>query len=92
MEPKRSGNSGRYFRVLNWLSENGLPQETFGPNPEVVAEAKRRAFTAEYKQRILAEPDAATQPTAIGALFRHQGLLPPDQAGGASARPAFSEV
>jgi hypothetical protein len=24
MQPKRWGNSGRYFRVLNWLSENGL--------------------------------------------------------------------
>ena len=27
---KRSGNSGRYFRVLNWLSENGLSLETWG--------------------------------------------------------------
>ncbi len=45
------------------------------PNPEVVAEAKRRVFTAEYKQRILAEADAAaTQPGAIGALLRREGL------------------
>ena len=45
------------------------------PDPEVVAEAKRRAFTAEYKQRILAEADAAaTQPGAIGALLRREGL------------------
>ncbi|HEY3837396.1 MAG TPA: hypothetical protein VGL72_12525, partial [Bryobacteraceae bacterium] len=29
------------------------------PNPEVVADAKRRTFTAEYKLRILAEADAA---------------------------------
>jgi transposase len=45
------------------------------PDPEVVAESKRRAFTAEYKQRILAEADAAaTQPGAIGALLRREGL------------------
>src|ERR1039458_8314808 len=30
MQPKRSGNSGRYFMVLNWLSEKGLSLETWG--------------------------------------------------------------
>lgn len=45
------------------------------PDPEVVADAKRRTFSAEYKQRILAEADAATlQPGAIGALLRREGL------------------
>ena len=44
------------------------------PNPEVVADAKRRTFTAEYKLRILAEADAATRPGAIGALQRREGL------------------
>jgi len=45
------------------------------PNPEVFADAKRRTFTAEYKQRILAESDAAAaQPGAIGALLRREGL------------------
>ena len=45
------------------------------PNPEVIAGAKRRTFTAEYKLRILAEADAAaTQPGAIGALQRREGL------------------
>ncbi len=29
------------------------------PDPEVVAKAKRRTYTAEYKQRILAEAEAA---------------------------------
>jgi len=43
------------------------------PNPEVVAVAKRRTFTGEYKQRILAEADAA-QSGAIGALLRREGL------------------
>ena len=44
------------------------------PNPEVVADAKRRTFTAVYKQRILAEADAAAEPGAIGALLRREGL------------------
>jgi transposase-like protein len=45
------------------------------PDPEVVANAKRRTFTAEYKLRILAEADAAAaQPGAIGALQRRKGL------------------
>ena len=45
------------------------------PDPEVVADAKRRTFTAEYKLRILAEADAAAaQPGAIGALLRREGL------------------
>jgi len=45
------------------------------PDPEVVAEAKRRSFTGEYKLRILTEADAAAaQPGAIGALLRREGL------------------
>lgn len=41
---------------------------------EVPAKARRRAFTAEYKKRILAEADAATEPGSIGALLRREGL------------------
>jgi transposase len=44
------------------------------PDPEVVASAKRRTFTADYKLRILAEADAAAQPGAIGALLRRESL------------------
>jgi transposase len=44
------------------------------PNPEVVARAKRRRFTAEYKQRVLAAADAARGAGAIGALLRREGL------------------
>jgi transposase len=51
------------------------PPATSRPNPEVVADARRRSFTGEYKQRILAELDsAAGQPGAIGALLRREGL------------------
>lgn len=45
------------------------------PNPEVVARAKRRRFTAAYKQSILEEADQATQPGDIGALLRREGLF-----------------
>jgi transposase len=44
------------------------------PDPEVVAQAKRRRFTAEYKQRILAESDRAKGSGGIGALLRREGL------------------
>lgn len=44
-------------------------------NTEVVADAKRRTFTLEYKMRILAEADAArSTPGAVGALLRREGL------------------
>lgn len=43
------------------------------PDPEVIAAAKRRTFTAEYKQRILAEADSAPS-GGIGALLRREGL------------------
>lgn len=45
------------------------------PNPEVVAKAKRRIFTGEYKQRVLAEADKAKEESGgIGALLRREGL------------------
>lgn len=44
------------------------------PNPEVVAKAKRRRFKGDYKLRILQEVDNATEPGAIGALLRREGL------------------
>src|SRR5690242_15807807 len=50
---------------------NGVePQET-----EVVAKAKRRSFTAEYKRDIVRRADACTEPGAIGALLRGEGLF-----------------
>ena len=44
------------------------------PDPEVVAKAKRRSFTAAYKQQILTQADAATERGGIGALLRREGL------------------
>ena len=45
------------------------------PDPEVVAKPKRRTFTAEYKQRILQQAEAAAAtPGGVGALLRREGL------------------
>jgi transposase-like protein len=44
------------------------------PDPELVEQAKRRTFTAEYKARILAEADACTRPSEVGELLRREGL------------------
>ncbi len=41
---------------------------------EVVAKAKRRKYSAEYKQRILAEAAACQRPSEVGALLRREGL------------------
>lgn len=49
--------------------------ETHGrATTEVVAQAKRRRFSAEYKRRILQEADACTQTGELGALLRREGL------------------
>src|SRR5436190_3359002 len=44
------------------------------PDPELVEQAKRRSFTAEYKARILAEAHACTRPGEVGELLRREGL------------------
>jgi transposase len=60
---------------LDWLLGDitgGHP--TSRPNPEVAARAKRRRFTAEYKEKVLAQADAARGSGEIGALLRREGL------------------
>ena len=44
------------------------------PDPEVVPQAKRRRFTAEYKLRVLEEVEQCQEAGAIGALLRREGL------------------
>jgi transposase len=44
------------------------------PNPEVLARAKRRTYTGEYKQKVLSEADAARGSGEIGAVLRRHGL------------------
>ena len=50
------------------------PEAIIRPDPEVVAQAKRRRFTADYKQRILAQADQAKGSGGVGALLRREGL------------------
>jgi transposase len=44
------------------------------PDPELVEQAKRRRFTAEYKLRILREAEACSRPGEVGVLLRREGL------------------
>src|ERR1700692_661069 len=65
-EPQRSGAAAK--AGANVLLDSR-------PDPEVVAKPKRRTFTAEYKQRILAEAEvAAAQPGGVGGRLRREGL------------------
>lgn len=52
----------------------GTPALTAVPDPEVPAKATRRRFTAEYKLRVLREAERQSEPGAIGALLRREGL------------------
>jgi transposase-like protein len=45
-----------------------------GTDTEVVAKAKRRQYTSDYKLRILHEAEACKGHGEIGALLRHEGL------------------
>ena len=63
-EPSRSGGAANSRRAA------AAP----APDPEVVAKAQRRKFTAEYKLGIVEEADHATDPGAVGALLRREGL------------------
>lgn len=57
-------------------SAGGAPPEVLAavPDPEVPAKARRRRFSAAYKLQVLREADEATEPGAIGALLRREGL------------------
>lgn len=44
------------------------------PEPEVVAKAARRSFSAAYKLRIVEEADQCAERGQIGALLRREGL------------------
>jgi len=67
-EPERSEGDGR--------ANDGKsgPEGNVHPNPEVAAQAKRRHFTAEYKQRILTQADQVKGSGGVGALLRREGL------------------
>ena len=65
-EPQRSGATAEAGAAAALTSR---------PDPEVVAKPKRRTYTAEYKQRILQEAEAAAAVRGgVGALLRREGL------------------
>ena len=43
-------------------------------DPEVVAVARRRSFTREYKMRIVEQADRCKQPGEVGMLLRRERL------------------
>jgi transposase-like protein len=47
---------------------------SLGEATEVTEKAKRRAFTVEYKRRIVKEAESCKGPGEIGALLRREGL------------------
>ena len=53
---------------------NGRVAPAGVPDPELIERAKRRRFSAEYKQRVLREAEACSRPGEIGALLRREGL------------------
>lgn len=68
--------------MAEWVSERrgeqpaagGVPALAAVPDPEVPAKPTRRRFTAEYKLRVLREAERQSEPGAIGALLRREGL------------------
>ena len=55
----------------------GSPSRGAEPDPEVPERAKRRLFSAEYKERIVREAEASRATGAwgeVGALLRREGL------------------
>ncbi len=69
---KKFNVEGDQAGTMNRVAEEAAVKET-----EVLAKAKRRRFTAEYKQRILNQIDeavAAGGSGEVGAILRREGL------------------
>ena len=76
MNHSNNGSSATAALAAGAATTEQLPAEKpqAAPNPEVTPKAKRRTFSAAYKQRILKEADACDQQGQIGALLRREGL------------------
>jgi transposase len=76
-EIEAAGATERARRASGVAAAGGASQDARtapAPEVEVVAQAERRRFTAEYKRRIVREADRCTKPGEIGALLRREGL------------------
>ena len=65
-QPEANGSTAKSASAAN--------QAPARPDSQVVPKAERRHFTAEYKQRILAEADQCHERGQLGALLRREGL------------------
>ena len=68
-----------------------VPSGSEIPNPEVTAKAKRRSFTAAYKQKILAEVDDASGTGGIGEILRREGIYSSTLTGWRKERDTVAE-
>jgi len=66
-EPQRSGGEPN-------AGANNRAAETPIPDPEVLAQPKRRRFSPAYKARIVEEAQRCTESGQIGTLLRREGL------------------
>ena len=66
-EPERSGGEP------NGVAKKAATSST--PDPEVLAQPKRRTFTAAYKVRIVEKALKCAESGQIGALLRREGLF-----------------
>ena len=71
---RRGGATCRAYSTRRATGGKTGPDPEAHPDPEVVAQAKRRRFTAEYKHRIVSEAERAKGSGQIGALLRREGL------------------
>lgn len=54
--------------------EGAVERAARAPDPEVVATARRRQFSASQKRRIVAAAEACRKPGELGALLRREGI------------------
>jgi transposase len=54
--------------------QNGIAVTPEAADPEVIAKAKRRSFSAAYKTKILAEVEGAAGSGKIGEILRREGF------------------
>jgi transposase-like protein len=73
MTSKTIKKNGRTARDEAERSEAQL-RAAARPDPEVLAKARRRQFSADYKLRVLEEADACEEPGSMGTLLRREGL------------------
>jgi transposase-like protein len=73
MAGRKSEKKMRGSPSANIVQQQGQRRAS-APEPEVLATAKRRKFSASYKLEVLQQADACREPGQIGELLRREGL------------------